>query len=114
MSRHVKEITEHGMGMYRYRGCRCEICSAAMREERRKYRPKSDNVNVKLDWSVMEDWLVKRGQLEFVDNTGLRRWRESGIPVYTADALCMRFGVHPAEVFGSEFYKGCFEQEFAA
>jgi len=102
------------MGMYRYRKCRCEICSAAMRAERSKYRKKSDNSRLMLDFAPLEAWLGLRGYLFDMDNTRLIRWRERGIGVYTVDKICLRHGVHPAQIYGSAFYAGCFDEEFAA
>ena len=114
VNRTKKEFAEHGIGMYRYRKCRCEICSAAMRAERRKYRKVNDDTNVKLSFAPMEQWLTRRGYMDLVENTSVRRWREKGVSIYTIDSLCVRYGVHPAQVYGSAFYSGCFDEEFAA
>lgn len=111
MNRTRKVYTEHGMGMYRQRGCRCEICNAAMAAHRKKYRKMSDNSKLMLDATPLMEWLERNEQLYFLDSNTVARWRERGIGVYTADALCTRMGVHPAEVFGFKFYEGCFDEQ---
>lgn len=111
MNRTRKVYTEHGMGMYRYAGCRCEICNGVMAEHRKKYRKKSDNSKVMLDATPLINWLQRNEQLTLMDTSSVHNWRTRGIGVYTADALCTRMGVHPAEVFGFKFYEGCFDEQ---
>lgn len=108
-----KEVLDHGMPMYRYRRCRCDICCAAMRDERRKYRKKSDSVDIRLDPAPLIARLQWGDRLEYINNQTIARWLEDGIDVYLADFWCMKFGWHPAEVFGSAFYQGCFDKEMA-
>ena len=112
MNRTKKEYTEHGMGMYRYRKCRCEICSRAMYEFRLKYRKRSDNSRVMLDATPFLEWLQRNGQLTMMDTSTVYNWRTRGIGIYSADSWCTRLGVHPAEVFGHKFYQGCFDEEY--
>ena len=114
VNRTKKEFTEHGMGMYRYRRCRCEICCAAMREERGRYGAKSDNSKLQLDATPLLEFLEKKEYTSLYESNTIKRWREKGINVYMADKVCLRFGVHPAEIFGSAFYEGCFGEESAA
>lgn len=41
-----------------------------------------------------------------VSRRALSRWRTDGIPLFSADALCCRVGMHPTEVWGMKFYEG--------
>lgn len=108
MGKQIKQYTEHGMGMYRYRRCRCEICSEAMYHFRKKYRKTSDNYNKMIDATPLLNWLRENGQITQIDGSTARKWAERGLSVYTIDKVCIRLGVHPAEVYGNRFYQGCF------
>lgn len=110
-TRAKKIYTEHGMNMYRQRGCRCEICSEAMAAHRRKYRKKTDNCKIMLDATPLLEWLQRNEQITTIDSSSVTNWRNRGIGIYTADSLCTRMGVHPAEIFGNKFYVGCFDGE---
>ena len=110
----TKEITEHGMGMYRYRGCRCDVCAAAMRVERRKYRKKNDSVDIKLDATPLINMMERWGYTRLVGSQTYAKWKTEGVDLYLADFWCLKFGWHPAEIFGSAFYQGCFDTEEAA
>ena len=109
MGKRIKEYTEHGIGMYRYRRCRCEICNEAMAVVRAKYRKKSDNYRKMMDATPLLEWLAVNGQLHQVDDSTRRHWAMRGLTVYTIDKVCIRLGVHPAEVYGYRFYEGCFD-----
>lgn len=110
----TKEITEHGIGMYRYRKCRCEVCITAMREERRRYRKVNDSVKIRLDATPLIRKMERSGYLDAVGSQTFAKWKSDGIDIYLADFWCLRFGWHPAEVFGALFYQGCFDNEEAA
>ena len=105
----MSEHTEHGMGMYRYRKCRCDVCSEAMRQFRKKYRKTSDNYNKMVDATPLLEWLTVNNQLDRIDGSTVRKWRERGLSVYVIDKVCIRLGAHPAEVYGNKFYEGCFD-----
>ena len=107
----AKVITEHGASMYRRRGCRCDVCCAGMSSTRKKYRPLAMSSDVRLDAKPLIEFLTKAEQLQYLDNHTLTRWGQDGLSVYTADKWCLRFGLHPAEIFGYKFYEGCFESE---
>lgn len=109
-TRTKKQYTEHGPGMYRQRGCRCEVCCSAMVELRLKYRKNNDNYKIPLDATPLLEWLERNGQLSILETNTIHNWRTRGIGVYAADAFCTRLGVHPAQVFGSKFYEGCFSE----
>ena len=107
----AKEITEHGASMYRRRGCRCDVCCVGMSQTRKKYRPLVMSSDVRLDAAPLINFLERSEQLQYVDKKTTARWQRVGLSVYTADKWCMSFGVHPVEIFGHNFYKGCFESE---
>jgi hypothetical protein len=94
----------HGVNAYRVHKCRCETCTIAHRESRRRYRPLSDSVNVRLDPAPLIERLTRDGRLEAVENSVISRWRKDGIGIYSADKWCIRLGYHPIEVWGQDFY----------
>lgn len=106
-----KEITEHGASMYRRRGCRCETCRVGMSLTRKKYRPISTAGSIRLDATPLINFLINAEQLHNVPSKTVARWKRTGLSVYTADKWCLSFGLHPVEVFGHNFYEGCFESE---
>lgn len=109
-NRTKKEITEHGMSMYRYRQCRCDICCGVMREFRKKYRKNVGSYNKLMDATPLLEWLKRNNQIRQIDDSTARKWGQRGITVYTIDKVCIRLGVHPAEVYGHKFYEGCFDE----
>ncbi len=111
MANRTKKEMTHGYSMYRYRGCRCEICKRGAFEVRNKYRKKSDNMWVRLDVTPFIEKLTENGQLFHIEKSYLDNWRAKGIDVYSADKWCLKFGWHPAEVFGHSFYINCFSME---
>ena len=100
-NRTKKEYTEHGMGMYRYRRCRCEVCCEAMYHFRKKYRKTSDNYNKMIDATPLLNWLRENGQITQIDGSTARKWAERGLSVYSIDKVCIRLGVHPVEIYGN-------------
>lgn len=114
VNRVKKEITEHGISMYRMRGCRCEVCRAAGAEERKRYRKYTDAVNVRLDATPFINRLTVDGRLDEVQAVQIRRWTTKGIDLYWADHWCIRLGYHPVEIFGHLFHQQCFDCEMEA
>ena len=111
MNRTKKNITEHGISMYRYRNCRCDICKAAAAEQRAKFRTTSPNKKIRLDAEPLIQRLTVDERLAWV-NTGLRdKWRKGGIDIYNADEWCIKLGYHPIEIWGKDFYQDCNEEE---
>ncbi len=94
----------HGLNAYRVYKCRCEICTSANNESRRKYRPLSDSVKIRLDAQPLIDRLTRDGRLNAVENSKISEWRKNGIGIYPADKWCIRLGYHPIEVWGQDFY----------
>jgi hypothetical protein len=111
MNRTKKEIVEHGISMYRQRGCRCETCRTAMTEERKKFRKLTDNKPIRLNGEVFVDRLI-RDERHFAINTNvISKWRRFGIDIYNADEWCVKLGYHPSEIWGQDFYQQCSEEE---
>jgi hypothetical protein len=94
----------HGLHAYRVYKCRCEICTVASREARKRYRPLSDSVKVRLDGQPLIDRLTRDGRLSAVENSKISGWRKDGIGIYSADKWCIRLGYHPIEIWGQDFY----------
>lgn len=107
-----QEITEHGVSMYRYRNCRCQVCKDAMNVQRKLYRKLKRRFYISADPLIAK--LERIGKLSEVESGIVKSWRLKGISVYSADYWCLKYGYHPAEIFGQEFYTGCFDEEFAA
>jgi hypothetical protein len=105
--------TEHGTSMYRRMGCRCDICKAANAAKKKKYT-KLAPPQVLLDGALFVAIIERAGRLREFDYRQIDRWRDNGVNVYTADFWCTKLGYHPTEVFGSDFYRGCFDEEYAA
>jgi hypothetical protein len=99
--------------MYRRMGCRCDVCKAANAVKKKKYK-KLAPPKVMLDGAALIEIIERAGRLREFDNKQLDRWKTVGVNVYTADIMCLRLGYHPTEVFGSDFYRGCFDEEYAA
>jgi hypothetical protein len=94
----------HGLNAYRVYKCRCEICITANTESKRKYRPLSDAVKVRLDAQPLISRLTRDGRLAAVENSKISSWRKDGIGIYSADKWCIRLGYHPIEIWGQDFY----------
>jgi hypothetical protein len=41
-----------------------------------------------------------------VDAHAPKRWANNGIPIWNADRLACRMGLHPTEIWGQAFYVG--------
>ena len=104
---------EHGKAMYRRMGCRCDICKAANAASKKKYTKLAPK-QVLLDGVPLIAIIERAGRLREFDYRQIDRWRDNGVNVYVADFWCMKLGYHPTEVFGSDFYRGCFDEEYAA
>jgi hypothetical protein len=99
---------------YRFEGCRCEVCTVAYTEYRKKYRPP-----VNPGFGV--DKLPAKTLLEFVDAiddktiadalgihlSRVRKWRTQniGLHKFSADKYANRIGVHPSVVWGNDWYR---------
>lgn len=112
--KHLKEYTEHGLGMYRYRKCRCETCMSAAAADRLKYRKRVQRERLYLPAEPLIERLKWIEKLDQVPRDVVKSWRTKGVYVYSADHWCLKFGFHPAEIYGHLFYQGCFDQEMAS
>lgn len=111
MTRPIKNITEHGISMYRYRQCRCDICKQAASEQRLRFRPKTDNKRIRLDGEVFVARLIRDERHTSINTHLISKWRSKGIDIYNADEWCVRLGYHPIEIWGQAFYQQCDEEE---
>jgi hypothetical protein len=64
--------------------------------------------SVPIPFAPLEAWLLACGSPQiFGDNIAryFYRWRDRGIPLYTADRICCEIlGVHPHQVFGDAWF----------
>jgi hypothetical protein len=108
MRRHNKPLV-HSIGGYD-RGCRCDICREAKSIARLAGRPRPSKL--KLPYEPLVAALERTGQLQNLDPHRLYSWRKAGgIQVYYADQWAIKFGFHPAQIWGMDFYEGCFDGE---
>ena len=61
------------------------------------------------EWAKQELRLPEPSQREIgrlfgVDPHAARRWATNGIPLWAADRLACKMGLHPTEIWGNEFY----------
>lgn len=114
MGKPIKNITEHGISMYRYRHCRCDICKQAASAQRKQYRPvkpKQDNKNIRLDGEVFVARLIRDERHGAINTNLISKWSRFGIDIYAADRWCVKMGYHPTEIWGQDFYQDCTEEE---
>lgn len=62
-----------------------------------------DKQSIRLSPEPLIRKLARDGR--FVDKSTVCRWRRTGLDLFVADRLCCRFGYHPFEVYGTEFYQ---------
>lgn len=99
---------KHNRSTYLNHKCRCDICTADAAKYRKERRiALGADIDLRLDATPLLMRLIKDGSLEQVSRNIRRRWIEKGIPVYRADEVCIKFGYHPAMIFGQDFYVGC-------
>ena len=92
------------------KGCRCDICKKAKSDYKKSFRPKQSKL--KLDPEPFLAKLEASDQMHLMDPHRVYSWRKrGGINVYYADKWALKFGWHPAEVWGMAFYEGCFDEE---
>lgn len=95
----------HGVARYRQYGCRCDDCVAAYagyRAKLRKYPEQSFTIDAEplIRFIEKNDGVVKPStQQTFV------RWRDKGVDIFVADQHCVKRGVHPFEVYGSDWFE---------
>jgi hypothetical protein len=111
MSRPIKNITEHGISMYRYRNCRCDICKEAAAQQRMRFRPKTDNKKIRLDGEPLVSRIIKDDRQANINTNLISKWRRFGIDIYNADEWCIKLGYHPTEIWGNDFYQQTNEEE---
>jgi hypothetical protein len=102
---HRKEITEHGMSMYRQRKCRCDICKQAAADQRKQFRKPDHIPTVRLDGHTLLERLEADGRLLAVHTSIRDKWRRFGIAIHSADFWCIKLGYHPVEIWGNDFYQ---------
>ena len=102
-----KQDITHGVSMYRYRGCRCDICTSAYKTKKAEYiaNANTGSVKLRLDPTPLIELINKVDTQHLVKPRTIAMWKQKGICVYWADFYCVKFGHHPYEVFGSAFYQ---------
>lgn len=110
MNRTKKDITEHGISMYRYRQCRCDICKASAAKQRKRFRPTA-NKSIRLDGEPFVERLIKDNRHGAINTNLISKWRRLGLDIYNADEWCVKLGYHPTEIWGQDFYQDCCDDE---
>lgn len=99
---------KHGRTGYLRHKCRCDICREANRLYRRQHRENQVKLELpKLPGAPLVRLLELDGQLEALNPAYKFRWLRYGLSVYSADVMAVKFGYHPYEVWGDDFYVGC-------
>jgi len=102
----------HGRSSYLKYGCRCDVCSTDAREYKAEYKKRMNpEVTFRLDCQPLLEQLGRDGMLDRVPRGTKLAWIKNGMTVYKADSWCIKFGYHPALVFGQDFYAECFDDE---
>lgn len=96
--------------MYRYQGCRCDICKAAVSEKNRKYRKSRAKPRTLIDPAPLIALIERENTHKRITHTAVRRMRQGSIDVFWADYYCVKLGYHPIEIFGSAFYADITEE----
>jgi hypothetical protein len=98
----------HNRSTYVKHKCRCDICVQDAKKYRREYKLKNGgDMNIRLDPAPLITRMVSDGAIQHVHHIIWKEWVEKGITLYAADKWCIKFGYHPATVFGNAFYEGC-------
>jgi hypothetical protein len=104
---------KHNRNTYLRHKCRCELCVADAADYRRRRRIElGGDTDVRLPGAPLLAFVRKMTD-QRIQHAIVKSWLENGVSPYTVDKWCTRFGSHPAEVYGDEFYRGCFEEEVA-
>lgn len=99
-----KGTWNHGITGYQRYKCRCETCVTAARISRDRYRPRSSVFGVRLDGARF----IRRLELDgrFYERNMAQRALKDGFSVYAADRWAVKYGYHPYEIWGDDFYQG--------
>lgn len=98
----------HGRSTYMKYKCRCDICTQDAKRYRREYKlSKGGDMKIRLDATPLITRMVSDGTIRHVDHQTWKKWLNRGLDPYTADKWCIKFGYHPAAIFGNAFYEGC-------
>lgn len=89
----------HGLIATYASGCRCEPCRDALKRKnarRKRAHP-----------TLPTSFLVTHLPKDFTSRykKSLATWEDKGIPVFTADTICVEYGLHPWTVFGDLWYQ---------
>lgn len=123
MGRPAKPKIHGTYTMYNTGRCRCEDCKVAAAEKRAHYRdvhapkpgdqPKKDysvrygSVKVKLSPEPLIEFICSTREVDNILRRDMKMWRRNGLDLYYADKLAIRYGAHPALIWGDDFYQGC-------
>lgn len=95
---------EHGLFMYRNRGCRCNICKNAMRRVNGK--------RVRINKQITVQPLIDKFGEPFVKRFegSVPKWLAEGISHRAIDRICVGYGYHPYEVYGDLWFEDIWKQ----
>lgn len=95
----------HGRSTYLKYKCRCEVCVKANSVYRKNIRQSV----LRLDADRFIDRLTKDGRITSIHTGVISKWRQYGLDIFQADRWAVKYGYHPYEIWGNDFYKGCNE-----
>lgn len=110
---------KHGRNGYVKHKCRCDECktgNSVYRKQLRDSKPTSRFAESKiprLSAQPLIDMLRRAERLNEIHPTMLKRWETKGLNIYWADTWAIRFGWHPVEIWGMDFYQGIEYEEVA-
>ena len=99
----------HGRTGYYQHGCRCDVCCEAAERNRAKNRAnRAASRAIRLDPEPMIAFMRdKYDQRGLPRDRMFERWRRTGLSIWECDRYCVKYGIHPLELYPYEFYKGC-------
>lgn len=99
----MSDAWNHGRSTYLKHKCRCEICT----EDARVYREKYARSGIRLDGEPFIQRLTTDGRVTSAGSNNVSKWRRYGMDIFAADRWAVKFGYHPYEIWGDDFYQGC-------
>lgn len=101
---------KHNRNTYLKHKCRCEACCADAAEYKRRRRIEmGGDTDVRLPGEPLLAFVRSQSTERLVQHHVAQSWIEKGVSPYTIDRWCVKLGVHPAEIYGDAFYRGCLD-----
>lgn len=80
-------------------GCQCESCKGALNKRNERRKPRRVKLPVAPLISSLPEEAVARHK------RAITAWiNAGGVPVYEADRMCIKYGIHPVSVYGTAWH----------